>query len=547
MLSSLQGLLVLSMRMSEGADQPGIVDLAVSAVPSLVDGRLEGVYLKEDGWQRHAGDAGLLGAVDLEAQCAVLSSAGGPLAVQGRDWGWAYPLRSFEGHLGFLVISSAAEPPAEQQFLLRVLAQQSGIALSNATLHDRERARASELAAANAELESSVSALQRSTSTHAVLTRVAVNGEGAAGIARAVHELTGHPALVQDEIGHPLAAAGSPIPDVDEAAVVRADRLARCQQEGHPLVFDGMLLAAATAGSEVLGSLTLFDPEGTAGEHETTVLEHGATVLAMELVRLKSLIEVELRLGRDVVDELLSGSPTERTIAQAMGLGFEPHATHRVGVLAASGPFDALNTAAAIRRFEGVVGPGPLTVEHRQTVVLLTRSDCDFRALIESLDRKNARVDFRIGLSSPCDDVDRLPRAHREAEVALRMFDLARATGGVAAYEELGVFQLLAEIENRGSIERFVHTWLGRLVDYDADHGSSLVETLSAYLALGGAYNPTARALAVHRSTLKYRLHRIREISGHDLTDADVRFNLELASRARQTLRAIWTASPGRR
>jgi DNA-binding PucR family transcriptional regulator len=47
--------------------------------------------------------------------------------------------------------------------------------------------------------------------------------------------------------------------------------------------------------------------------------------------------------------------------------------------------------------------------------------------------------------------------------------------------------------------------------------------------------------LAVHRSTLKYRLQRIREISGHDLNDADVRFNLELASRARQTLLAIGT------
>jgi sugar diacid utilization regulator len=287
--------------------------------------------------------------------------------------------------------------------------------------------------------------------------------------------------------------------------------------------------------------LTLFDPEGTAGEHETTVLEHGATVLAMELVRLKSLIEVELRLGRDVVDELLSGSPTERTMAQAMGLGFEPNVTHRVGVLAASGPFDPLITAAAIHRFEGIVGPGALAVQHGQNVVLLTRSDCDFHALVDSLGRQNARVDFRIGVSSPCGGVDRLPYAHREAEVALRMFDLARASGGVAVYEELGVFQLFAEVENRESVEHFVHSWLGRLVDYDADHGTDLVDTLRAYLALGGSYDITARSLAVHRSTLKYRLRRIREISGHDLNSPDVRFNLELASRARQTLRAIGT------
>src|SRR4051812_350084 len=84
MLSRLQGLLVLSMRMSEGADQPGIVNLAVSTVPSLLHGRVEGVFLTEGGWQRHTGDTDMLRAADLEAQFAVLSSAGGPLAVQGR-------------------------------------------------------------------------------------------------------------------------------------------------------------------------------------------------------------------------------------------------------------------------------------------------------------------------------------------------------------------------------------------------------------------------------------------------------------------------------
>jgi DNA-binding PucR family transcriptional regulator len=40
----------------------------------------------------------------------------------------------------------------------------------------------------------------------------------------------------------------------------------------------------------------------------------------------------------------------------------------------------------------------------------------------------------------------------------------------------------------------------------------------------------------MHRSTLKYRLQRIRDISGHDLSNADTRFNLQLAARAWHTL-----------
>jgi DNA-binding PucR family transcriptional regulator len=95
-----------------------------------------------------------------------------------------------------------------------------------------------------------------------------------------------------------------------------------------------------------------------------------------------------------------------------------------------------------------------------------------------------------------------------------------------------------------GVFERFARQWLGRLIDYDAAHGSAMVGTLTRFLDLGGSYDATASALSVHRSTVKYRLQRIHEISGHDLADPDTRFNLELASRAWRTLGAVGGEPP---
>ena len=78
------------------------------------------------------------------------------------------------------------------------------------------------------------------------------------------------------------------------------------------------------------------------------------------------------------------------------------------------------------------------------------------------------------------------------------------------------------------------------ILDYDANKGASeLVATLGQYLDRGGNYDATAQALSVHRSTLKYRLPRIREISRHDLTSPETEFNLQLAMRAWRTLRAL--------
>jgi len=63
--------------------------------------------------------------------------------------------------------------------------------------------------------------------------------------------------------------------------------------------------------------------------------------------------------------------------------------------------------------------------------------------------------------------------------------------------------------------------------------------TLSEYLECGGNYDATARVLSVHRSTLKYRLRRIREVSGYDLRLPDTQFNLQLAARAWWTMQVL--------
>jgi len=101
--------------------------------------------------------------------------------------------------------------------------------------------------------------------------------------------------------------------------------------------------------------------------------------------------------------------------------------------------------------------------------------------------------------------------------------------------------------EELAGVERFVHRWLGALADYDRVHSSSLIETLSQYLEVGGNYAATAHALSTHRNTVKYRLQRIRDISGLDLADPHTRFNLQLATRARQTLNALTRESPSPR
>src|SRR6266550_199788 len=213
-LSTMQGLLTLSMVMTESGDEQRILHLASTAVPSLGPARLAGAFLTGGGWRLTEGPCtGPDVRADIEAQFAVLSITGGAVAIMGEGWGWAYSLRSLEGHFGFLLVSAETQPTSYEQFLLRVLAQQTGIALANARMHARERAIADELRGTNATLAATVAAFELSTTIHDRLTQVAVAGEGVEGIAQAVHELTGYPAAVEDRYGNLRAWAGPARPD----------------------------------------------------------------------------------------------------------------------------------------------------------------------------------------------------------------------------------------------------------------------------------------------------------------------------------------------
>jgi DNA-binding PucR family transcriptional regulator len=106
----------------------------------------------------------------------------------------------------------------------------------------------------------------------------------------------------------------------------------------------------------------------------------------------------------------------------------------------------------------------------------------------------------------------------------------------LTCFEDLGVLRLLFPGADHRDVEQFVRDWLGALIDYDGTKGTDLVGTLSHYFDSAGNYDRTAASLHIHRSTLRYRIKRIRELTGHELGDVDSRLNLQVATRAWQVL-----------
>jgi len=96
-------------------------------------------------------------------------------------------------------------------------------------------------------------------------------------------------------------------------------------------------------------------------------------------------------------------------------------------------------------------------------------------------------------------------------------------------YGELGVKRLLYLIIDHPEVDRFYKEALSPLEAYDEEWETDLLDSLRVYVNEGANLNSTARALFIHRHTLRYRLEQIADILKVDIDSQEVLLNLQIA------------------
>src|SRR4051794_28775191 len=116
------------------------------------------------------------------------------------------------------------------------------------------------------------------------------------------------------------------------------------------------------------------------------------------------------------------------------------------------------------------------------------------------------------------------------ASAALRAVEAGaiQADGLLDAEEHLPELLLF---QSGGVAERLAERRLAPLAELTPGARARMEETALAFVQHGGNAAAMARALHLHPQTIRYRLGRLRELFGDELTDPDGRFELELALR----------------
>ena len=154
----------------------------------------------------------------------------------------------------------------------------------------------------------------------------------------------------------------------------------------------------------------------------------------------------------------------------------------------------------------------------------------------------------RSGAAAPASDPVDLHRAGAEALLAANVAE-GDADRPVLAFEESGAYRLLlsAMSEDPAELQRFYAETVEPLVAYDEQYETGLVQTVEAFLEADGNVAGTAQRLFTHRHTIRYRLERVKELSGLDVGSTDGREKLSLGLKAMRVLGHRAPRRPGDR
>jgi PucR family transcriptional regulator, purine catabolism regulatory protein len=411
--------------------------------------------------------------------------------------------------------------------------------------------------------------LQRGIAIHKRLERLVLEERGLDEVVRALAATTGGAVWVLSARGDTIAAKlfRRQVPDaalehVREEVRSRSGRLgsSTAVREGAGSASTGAMLAIEEAlefapdHPEIAGRslvlpvsirgrggpqawLVAARDAGGLGDFERLILQQAVTVVALELMRQRAMRDTERRLAGDVLAEALTGRLSESELAVRMrpfGVGAS------AAVLVFARPDRGAPTPAEgdLDRFLADAGVGALVASRERLLcaVVDAREGVDPVAMAararEALQPEHGEL--RAAASRPA-AVGSLRRSFHEARCALEAATLANGnTPQVASYRDLGAFQLLLSLQDDEALRLYCDSVLGPLEDASGEYGDELIRSLEAYIEQNGQWEKAARELYCHRHTLRYRIRRVEQLTGRDLSSARDRIEFWLALRARE-------------
>lgn len=172
------------------------------------------------------------------------------------------------------------------------------------------------------------------------------------------------------------------------------------------------------------------------------------------------------------------------------------------------------------------------TVQYNTQIVVLvnlTRSDLSLDESLSEFENLLNNNHLKAGISNEFDDIFNSKLYYKQARKAYETGSISRPYQCIYHFKDYAVRYILRHYADELPIEMICAEGVIRLIEYEKESNVEYCKTLSTYMRNNMNAIQTAKMLYIHRSTMLFRLNRIKEILKMDFNDPDDRLYLEIS------------------
>ncbi len=399
--------------------------------------------------------------------------------------------------------------------------------------------------------EENLDTISRALSIQQRLSRLVLEGGGFPELAEMLADQVGHSISIENDRFE--AIANKNIAEVDSArrytiehgrtnpqliAALEVEYLPKIRESLRPVQLPVMpelglemerLLAPIVVHGEIYGYIWIIADVHALSPIDMMAIEIGATVAALLMLYQESLQTAEASLKGSFMAQLIEGDGGRQTILsdQSLRYGVDLRLPYRMLLVSIRNGQPPTSTRAyrIINQVLAQCEAQAVAAQFAGQVAILSQADQDpqalARALIEGMEGGVA-----IAISSAMTGADKVGDAHQQCNEALDIAQRVNSARRVHHFDDLGYIHTLY---HAGPASLSQNPQVPVLRELLKERQADLFNTLETYLDAGGNSVQTAETLHIHRSTLNYRLARIKDVCDVDLSSASTRLNLQIA------------------
>lgn len=325
------------------------------------------------------------------------------------------------------------------------------------------------------------------------------------------------------------------------------------------------MIVPIIAKGSVFGHIFAWGIKDSLEGYELSVLEIASTTIALEVLKMLSVREVENRYKSEFIEDLISLdrkrkekaieraeffdlSKSDRFLSITIKItgkdNYEERQLKKLDIAVnpleqqLSKVHDYIERTINNLKLKGVVA----SKTERIIVLLSFKEEEDLNVSlneitkqIEEMNKRFKDIYMNVGIGRIVYYLENFEKSYRDSIKAITTGKILER-GLVTNYDDLGIYKILSQDYLEDELKEFYDSTLKPLTEYDKKKSTELIKTLESYFNNNGNLKKMSDELFTHYNTILYRIQRIMEITGMDLEDPSDRLNLDISLKIKKLL-----------